>query len=92
MLPTKFQVSWPFCSEEEVINKFPRWPPWRPYWISDRNDFNYFDQQITPVLPSKFPVNWPLGSGEVEKIDVQDDRHCGYIGCPIGMILAMIDL
>ena len=42
MLPTKFQVKWPFGSGEEVKNRFSRWPPWRPAWISNRNDFSYF--------------------------------------------------
>ena len=41
MLPTKFQVTWPFSSGEEVKNRFSRWPPWQPPWISDRNDFSY---------------------------------------------------
>ena len=35
MLPTKFQVNWPFGSGEEAKNRFSRWLP----WISDRNDF-----------------------------------------------------
>ena len=39
MLPSKFGVNWPFCSEEAAKNIFSRWPP---SWISDRNDFSYF--------------------------------------------------
>ena len=27
MLPSKFQVHWPFGSGEEAKNKFSRWPP-----------------------------------------------------------------
>ena len=27
ILPTKFQVKWPFRSGEEAKNTFPRWPP-----------------------------------------------------------------
>ena len=42
MLPTKFQVNWPFGSGEEMKNGFSRLPPWRPSWVSDRNDFCYF--------------------------------------------------
>ena len=42
MLPTKFQVNWPFSSGEEVKNRFSRWPPWPPSWISDRKKFSYF--------------------------------------------------
>ena len=39
MLPTKFQVNWPFCSGEEGKNRFSRWPP---PWILDQNNFSYF--------------------------------------------------
>ena len=39
MLPTKFQVDWPFGSGEEAKNTFSRW---RQSWISDRNDFSCF--------------------------------------------------
>ena len=27
---------------------------------------------VTPMLPSKFGVNWPFGSGRKQKIDFQD--------------------
>ena len=111
MLPTKFGVNWLLGLGEEVKNRFSRWLPWRPSWISDRNDFSYFwsishpnasyqvwsqlafgfrmrsenscqgvhlgfligtilaifDLQVTPMLPSKFGVNWPFGSGEEVK-------------------------
>ena len=42
MLPSNFGVNWPFGSGEEAKNRFSRWRPWRPAWISDRNDFSYF--------------------------------------------------
>ena len=42
MFRTKFQASWPFGSEEEVKNRFSRWPVWWPSWKSDRNEFSYF--------------------------------------------------
>ena len=42
MLPTKFRVNWPFSSGEEAKNRFSRWLPWRPSWISDWHDFSYF--------------------------------------------------
>ena len=113
MLPSKFGVNWPFGSGEEAKNRFSRWLPWRPSWISDQHDFSYFfiyksprcflaslesiglsvqekkrkidfqdgghlgflinkilasfDLQVTPMLPSKFGVNWPFGSGEEAK-------------------------
>ena len=42
ILLTKFQVSWPFDSGEEAKNRFSRWWPRRPSWISDRKYFSYF--------------------------------------------------
>ena len=35
MRPTKFGVNRPFGSGEEEKNRFSRWRPWRPSWISD---------------------------------------------------------
>ena len=39
MLPSNFEVNWPFGSGDEAKNRFSRW--W-PSWISDRHDFSYF--------------------------------------------------
>ena len=44
-----------------------RWQPWPPSWISNQNDFSYFDQLITPMLPIKFQDNLPFVSGEKAK-------------------------
>ena len=43
MLPTctYFKVNKPFGSGE-VKNRFSRWPPWRPSWVPNRNDFSHF--------------------------------------------------
>ena len=41
------------------------------------------------MLPSKFGVNWPFGSGEEAKIDFQGGGHLGF---PIGTILAIFYL
>ena len=51
-----------------------------------------FDLQVTPMLPSKFGVNWPFGSGEKRKIDFKDVGHSAHLGFPIGTILATFDL
>ena len=64
MLPTKFGVNWPFGSGNEAKNRFSRW--W-PSWISDWNDFSYFDLQVTPMPTTKFRINWHLGLGEEAK-------------------------
>ena len=93
MLPTKFQVNWPFGSGEEVKSIFSRWPPRQPSWISDRNDFSYFcstshpnaSYQVSSLLAFRFRrrsenwfSRWP--------------PHSGYLGIPIGTILAIFDL
>ena len=67
MLPSKFEINWPFGSGEEMKNRFSRWRPWRPSCISYRHDLTIFDLQVTLILPSKFGVNWPFGSGEDAK-------------------------
>ena len=65
MLPTKFGVSWPFGSgEEEKNNRFLRWQPKQPSWISDQNDFSYFDLL---VLHIKFQDYRSFVSGEEVK-------------------------
>ena len=43
-----------------------RWPPWWPSWISDQNDFSYFDLIVTPIIPIKFQDNRPFVSGEAK--------------------------
>ena len=64
MLPTMFGVNWLLGLGEEAKNRFSRWPPWRPLWISDQHVLAIFDLQGTPMLSSKFGVNWPFGSEE----------------------------
>ena len=41
MLPSKFGVNWLLGLGEEAKNRFLRWLPWRPSWISDQHDFSY---------------------------------------------------
>ena len=68
MLPTKFQVNWPFSSGEEAKNRFSRWLPWRPSLISGWHNFSFFfDLQVTQMSPTKFGVNWPFGAGAEAK-------------------------
>ena len=53
-----------------------------------------FDLQVTPMLPSKFGVNWPFISVQEKKwkIDFQDGHHGSHLGFLIGTILAIFDL
>ena len=88
MLPTKFRVNWP-SSSEEAKNRFSRWLPWRPSWISDWHDFR-FDLQVTPMSPMK-----SIGLSVQEKklnIDFQDGGHDGHLGFLIRTIFAIFDL
>ena len=66
MLLSKFGVNWLLGLGEEGINRFSRWLPWRPSWVSDGNDFSFFDLLVTPMLPTKFGVNWLLGLEEAK--------------------------
>ena len=66
MLPISWS-QWAFGFRRRRKNRFLRWPPWRPSWISDRHDLAIFDLHVTPVLPTKFGVSWPFGSGEEAK-------------------------
>ena len=66
MLPTKYRVSWSFGSGKEAKNRFLRWQPWWPSWISDQNDLSYFYLLVTPMLPIKFQDNWSFVSEEEE--------------------------
>ena len=50
-----------------------------------------FDLQVTPMLQTKFQVNWPFSSGKVKK-KIQDGRHGGHFGSRIGKILAIFYL
>ena len=93
MLPTKFQVNWPFGSGEEAKNRFSRWPPSS---ISDGNDFNYFWSTSHPdasyQLSSQLAFGFMGFPGEKRKIDFQDGHHDGNSGFPIGMVLTTFDL
>ena len=71
MLPTKFQVNWPFGSGEEAKNRFSRWPPLQPSWISDWTILFIFNLQVTPMLPIKFQVIGLLVQEKKRKIDSQ---------------------
>ena len=61
MLPTKFQVNWPFASGEEAKNRFSRWLPCSHLGFPIRTILSIFDLPVTPMLPIKFQGNWPFG-------------------------------
>ena len=51
-----------------------------------------FDLQVTPMLHSKFGVNWPFSSGEGTKNRFSRWPHGGHLGFPISTILAIFEL
>ena len=53
---------------------------------------SYFDLSVTPMLPNKFQVNWPLGSGEKAEKRFSRCRHGNQHGFPIRRSLASFDL
>ena len=67
MLPTKFQVNWPFGSGEKAKNRFSAILEFR-----SEQFLAIFDLQATPMFPTKFRVNWiGLLVQEKRKIDFQ---------------------
>ena len=55
--------------------------------FSIRTNLGIFDLQVIPILPIKFPVNWPF-----QKYIETDFQDGGHLGFQIGMILAISDL
>ena len=84
ILPIKFWVHLTF-GLEEIQNRFSRWRPWQPYWISDRNYFSYFDHSDTSYRFGSMGL-----SVQTFKIDFQNDGHKGYLGFLIGTKLFLI--
>ena len=61
-LPTGFKSSGLLVQEKKFKIDFTWWPS----WISHRNVLAIFDLQVAPILPTKFPVNWPFVLGDVQ--------------------------
>ena len=77
MLPTKFQINWPFGSGEEAKTRFSRWPPRQPSWIFRLGFLIWtflaiFDLQVTLMLPTESQANWLFSSEEEVKTGFQD--------------------
>ena len=64
MLPTKFQVNWPFSSRGEAKIDFQ--DGYHDLGFPIRTILAIFDLLVTLMLPI-FPVNWNFGSGENAK-------------------------
>ena len=93
MLPIMIQVSWLLGSGEEAKNRFSRWRPLQPSWISDPNDFSYILIYKTPpcFLPSFKSIGLSVQEKKL-KIDFKDGSHGGHLRLPIGTVLAIFDV
>ena len=81
-----------FGSGKEVKNRFSRWLPWRPYWVSDWIDFSYFwIRSPWYSLPSFESIGLSIQEKK-QKIDFQEGCHGAHLGFPILKILAIFDL
>ena len=92
IIPTRFRVNWPLRSGGDGQNRFSKWQPWWPFWISDWNDFTYFflDLQVTPVLPTKLSQLAFL-FGRRSATDFQDGGRGGHLCFQIRTTLANFD-
>ena len=61
MLPTNFQVNWPFLQEKKQKIDFQNGRYGGHLGFQIRTILAIFDLQVTPMLPTKFQVNWPFG-------------------------------
>ena len=90
IFPSKSGVSLP---SGDVQNRFSRWRPLRPSWISNLNDFSYFLSTSHPIasyqVSSQLVFRFRRRS---KKNDFQDRCHGSLFGFPIGTIWAMFDL
>ena len=93
MLPTNFQINWPFDSGKYAKEKSFKMTTWRPSCISDLNNLSYFRSASHPnaSLPS-FKLIGLSVLKKKQKIDFQDGCHGSHLGFPIGTILALFDL
>ena len=67
MLPSNFEVNWPFGSGEEAKIDFQDGGHGSHLGFPIGAILAIFDLQVTLMLPSNFGVNWHFGSGEEAK-------------------------
>ena len=44
-----------------MVSRFSRWPPRRPTWIAERNEFSNFESLRRSMVPIKFQLNPTYG-------------------------------
>ena len=68
MLPTQFQVNWPFGSGEEAKIDFQDGGHSGHLGFPIGMILAFSDLQVTLMLSTKPQVNWPFGSGEAKHL------------------------
>ena len=63
----------------------------RQSWISDQNDFSYSRSHPDTSYQVSSQLVFRFRRRSAAKIDFQDGRH-GFLGFPIGTVLAIFDL
>ena len=80
MIYTKFQLNLTSGSGE-VKNRFSRWLPWPPYWISNQDNLYKIWSTSCPNAPYRISAQSDQQFWRKKlKIDFQDGRHSSHIG------------
>ena len=77
MPPIKFRLNLTYGLGGDVVWRISSWPPWRPSWISERNDYSNSDSLSLRCFPSSFG-SIRLTVWEMSFEEFQDGRHLGY--------------
>ena len=91
MPPIKFCLNPTYGLGGDVVWSIPRRPPWRPSWISERNDFTNFE--FLCLCDASYQVSaQPDRVWEAMFEEFQDGRHGNHLEYLNGMILAILNL
>ena len=82
MPPTKFGLNLTYHSGADMAWIFSWWPPWRPFWISERKDFSNSESLCCSDASNQVSAQSDLRFG----------RRCGHLGCRNRMILVILTL
>ena len=90
MLPTKFQINWPFVSGEEEKIDFQYGGHGGHLGYPIGMIFSYFCKSPRCFLPSLESIGLSVQKKRLK--DFQNGHHGSHLGFPIGTILAIFDL
>ena len=91
MPPIKFLHNLTYGFGGDVVWIISIWPPWRPSWISEQNNFSNSESLLLWCLPSSFG-SIGLTVWEMSFEEFQDGRHGSHLGYRKWTILAVHNL